>query len=112
MLCSNPSPDEPEVRHALAPGRSFGARAVSFGAQLASWVFSYFSLLFDFLRTPVSQIFEMPSSLLGSTMPASTSASALQEALENAGRLIDRQLQEDRMYPDLSELLMVPAPSE
>uniref|UniRef100_A0A8D1U338 Nucleoporin 155 n=2 Tax=Sus scrofa TaxID=9823 RepID=A0A8D1U338_PIG len=111
MLCSNPSPDEPEVRHALAPGRSFGARAVSFGAQLASWVFSYFSLLFDFLRTPVSQIFEMPSSLLGSTMPASTSASALQEALENAGRLIDRQLQEDRMYPDLSELLMVPAPN-
>ncbi|XP_047622801.1 nuclear pore complex protein Nup155 isoform X2 [Phacochoerus africanus] len=53
----------------------------------------------------------MPSSLLGSTMPASTSASALQEALENAGRLIDRQLQEDRMYPDLSELLMVPAPN-
>uniref|UniRef100_A0A5G2QL53 Nucleoporin 155 n=1 Tax=Sus scrofa TaxID=9823 RepID=A0A5G2QL53_PIG len=52
----------------------------------------------------------MPSSLLG-TMPASTSASALQEALENAGRLIDRQLQEDRMYPDLSELLMVPAPN-
>uniref|UniRef100_A0A8D1MN20 Nuclear pore complex protein Nup155 n=1 Tax=Sus scrofa TaxID=9823 RepID=A0A8D1MN20_PIG len=44
-------------------------------------------------------------------MPASTSASALQEALENAGRLIDRQLQEDRMYPDLSELLMVPAPN-
>uniref|UniRef100_A0A8D1C7J8 Nuclear pore complex protein Nup155 n=1 Tax=Sus scrofa TaxID=9823 RepID=A0A8D1C7J8_PIG len=53
----------------------------------------------------------MPSSLLGSTMPASTSASTLQEALENAGRLIDRQLQEDRMYPDLSELLMVPAPN-
>uniref|UniRef100_A0A673T381 Nuclear pore complex protein Nup155 n=1 Tax=Suricata suricatta TaxID=37032 RepID=A0A673T381_SURSU len=53
----------------------------------------------------------MPSSLLGSVMPASTSASALQEALENAGRLIDRQLQEDRMYPDLSELLMVSAPN-
>uniref|UniRef100_A0A452QEZ1 Nuclear pore complex protein Nup155 n=1 Tax=Ursus americanus TaxID=9643 RepID=A0A452QEZ1_URSAM len=53
----------------------------------------------------------MPSSLLGSAMPASTSASALQEALENAGRLIDRQLQEDRMYPDLSELLMVSAPN-
>uniref|UniRef100_A0A9L0TUS9 Nucleoporin 155 n=1 Tax=Equus caballus TaxID=9796 RepID=A0A9L0TUS9_HORSE len=52
----------------------------------------------------------MPSSLLGSAMPASTSAAALQEALENAGRLIDRQLQEDRMYPDLSELLMVSAP--
>ncbi|PNJ67046.1 NUP155 isoform 8 [Pongo abelii] len=54
----------------------------------------------------------MPSSLLGPAMPASTSAAALQEALENAGRLIDRQLQEDRMYPDLSELLMVSAPSE
>ncbi|EPY80932.1 hypothetical protein CB1_000775013 [Camelus ferus] len=57
----------------------------------------------------------MPSSLLGSAMPASTPASALQaalqEALENAGRLIDRQLQEDRMYPDLSELLMVSAPN-
>uniref|UniRef100_A0A9L0SU88 Nuclear pore complex protein Nup155 n=1 Tax=Equus caballus TaxID=9796 RepID=A0A9L0SU88_HORSE len=53
----------------------------------------------------------MPSSLLGSAMPASTSAAALQEALENAGRLIDRQLQEDRMYPDLSELLMVSAPN-
>ncbi|KAM5264755.1 nuclear pore complex protein Nup155 isoform 2-T2 [Ctenodactylus gundi] len=53
----------------------------------------------------------MPSSLLGAVMPASTSASALQEALENAGRLIDRQLQEDRMYPDLSELLMVSAPN-
>lgn len=45
-------------------------------------------------------------------MPASASAAALQEALENAGRLIDRQLQEDRMYPDLSELLMVSAPSK
>uniref|UniRef100_A0A8C9DZ07 Nucleoporin 155 n=1 Tax=Phocoena sinus TaxID=42100 RepID=A0A8C9DZ07_PHOSS len=53
----------------------------------------------------------MPSSLLGSAMPASTSAAALQEALENAGRLIDRQLQEDRMYPDLSDLLMVSAPN-
>uniref|UniRef100_A0A8C6G8G0 Uncharacterized protein n=1 Tax=Mus spicilegus TaxID=10103 RepID=A0A8C6G8G0_MUSSI len=54
----------------------------------------------------------MPS-VLGSMMVASTSAAAsLQEALENAGRLIDRQLQEDRMYPDLSELLMVSAPSE
>uniref|UniRef100_A0A2K6SBX7 Nucleoporin 155 n=1 Tax=Saimiri boliviensis boliviensis TaxID=39432 RepID=A0A2K6SBX7_SAIBB len=53
----------------------------------------------------------MPSSLLGAAMPASTSAAALQEALENAGRLIDRQLQEDRMYPDLSELLMVSAPN-
>ncbi|KAF6357331.1 nucleoporin 155 [Rhinolophus ferrumequinum] len=53
----------------------------------------------------------MPSSLLGSAMPASASAAALQETLENAGRLIDRQLQEDRMYPDLSDLLMVSAPN-
>ncbi|GAB1299230.1 Nuclear pore complex protein Nup155 [Apodemus speciosus] len=52
----------------------------------------------------------MPS-VLGSMMAASTSAASLQEALENAGRLIDRQLQEDRMYPDLSELLMVSAPN-
>uniref|UniRef100_H9GFJ8 Nuclear pore complex protein Nup155 n=1 Tax=Anolis carolinensis TaxID=28377 RepID=H9GFJ8_ANOCA len=32
-------------------------------------------------------------------------------ALENAGRIIDRQVQDDRCYPDLSELLSVPAPS-
>ena len=112
MQASNSPPDEPEVRHALAPRPSFGARALSFGAELASWVFSYFSLLFDLLRSILSSVLDMPSSLLGSAMPASTSAAALHEALENAGRLIDRQLQEDRMYPDLSELLMVSAPSE
>lgn len=39
-------------------------------------------------------------------------APALQEALENAGRIIERQIQEDRCYPDLSELLNVPAPGE
>ncbi|XP_057289225.1 nuclear pore complex protein Nup155 isoform X1 [Pezoporus wallicus] len=33
-----------------------------------------------------------------------------QEALEIAGRIIDRQIQDDRCYPDLSELLAVPAP--
>uniref|UniRef100_A0A803T4S0 Nuclear pore complex protein Nup155 n=1 Tax=Anolis carolinensis TaxID=28377 RepID=A0A803T4S0_ANOCA len=33
------------------------------------------------------------------------------QALENAGRIIDRQVQDDRCYPDLSELLSVPAPS-
>lgn len=62
----------------------------------------------------VSAVAGMPTSVLGSVMAASASSSAasLQEALENAGRLIDRQLQEDRMYPDLSELLMVSAPSE
>ena len=109
---SNSPPDEPEVRHAEAPRRSFGARALSCGSELGSWVFSPFSLVLDYFRTLVSPNFDMPSSLLGSAMPASTSASALQEALENAGRLIDRQLQEDRMYPDLSELLMVSAPSE
>ncbi|XP_060617389.2 nuclear pore complex protein Nup155 [Anolis sagrei] len=38
-------------------------------------------------------------------------APASQETLENAGRHIDRQLQEDRCYPDLSELLSVSAPS-
>ena len=53
----------------------------------------------------------MPSSLLGSAMPASTSATALQEALENAGCLIDRQLQGDCMFPDLSDLLMGSAPN-
>uniref|UniRef100_H9GTP0 Nuclear pore complex protein Nup155 n=1 Tax=Anolis carolinensis TaxID=28377 RepID=H9GTP0_ANOCA len=47
-------------------------------------------------------------------MPAALNpagAPALQEALENAGRIIDRQVQDDRCYPDLSELLSVPAPS-
>ncbi|XP_042309327.1 nuclear pore complex protein Nup155 [Sceloporus undulatus] len=46
-------------------------------------------------------------------MPAALNPAAapgLQEALENAGRIIDRQIQEDRCYPDLSELLSVPAP--
>ncbi|XP_051972803.1 nuclear pore complex protein Nup155 [Xyrauchen texanus] len=36
-------------------------------------------------------------------------AAVLQEALENSGRLIDRHLQEDRCFPDLSELLNVPS---
>ncbi|XP_076159281.1 nuclear pore complex protein Nup155 isoform X1 [Alosa pseudoharengus] len=44
-----------------------------------------------------------------STVGPSSSAAALQEALESAGRLIDRHLQEDRCFPDLSELLNVPA---
>ncbi|XP_018603651.1 nuclear pore complex protein Nup155 isoform X2 [Scleropages formosus] len=46
----------------------------------------------------------MPSAL-GHSSPAA----ALHEALENAGRLIDRHLQDDRYFPDLSELLNVPA---
>uniref|UniRef100_A0A672MK31 Nuclear pore complex protein Nup155-like n=1 Tax=Sinocyclocheilus grahami TaxID=75366 RepID=A0A672MK31_SINGR len=33
----------------------------------------------------------------------------LQEALENSSRLIDRHLQEDRCFPDLSELLNIPS---
>lgn len=100
------------MRHAPAPRRSFGARAARVGSALGAWVFAYFSAVAGFLRALVSWLSDMPSSLLGSAMPASTSASALQEALENAGRLIDRQLLEDRMYPDLSELLLVSAPSE
>uniref|UniRef100_A0A8B9BMU9 Nuclear pore complex protein Nup155 n=1 Tax=Anser brachyrhynchus TaxID=132585 RepID=A0A8B9BMU9_9AVES len=45
-------------------------------------------------------------------MPAAMSpaAPAVHEALEAAGRIIDRQIQDDRCYPDLSELLAVPAP--
>ncbi|NXF41371.1 NU155 protein, partial [Nyctibius bracteatus] len=45
-------------------------------------------------------------------MPAAMSPAAptAQEALEVAGRIIDRQIQDDRCYPDLSELLAVPAP--
>ncbi|XP_068430633.1 nuclear pore complex protein Nup155 [Clinocottus analis] len=39
----------------------------------------------------------------------SSPAAALAEALENSSRLIDRHLQEDRCFPDLSELLNVPA---
>ncbi|PIN97801.1 hypothetical protein AB205_0201700 [Aquarana catesbeiana] len=35
-------------------------------------------------------------------------AAAMQETLEGAGRIIDRLLQEDRAYPDLSDLLNVP----
>ncbi|TKS84459.1 Nuclear pore complex protein [Collichthys lucidus] len=39
----------------------------------------------------------------------SSPAAALAEALENSGRLIDRHLQDDRCFPDLSELLSVPS---
>uniref|UniRef100_A0A8C4K5V0 Nuclear pore complex protein Nup155 n=1 Tax=Dromaius novaehollandiae TaxID=8790 RepID=A0A8C4K5V0_DRONO len=48
----------------------------------------------------------------GAAMPAAISPAAptAQEALEIAGRIIDRQIQDDRCYPDLSELLAVPAP--
>uniref|UniRef100_A0A8B9D8U3 Nucleoporin 155 n=1 Tax=Anser cygnoides TaxID=8845 RepID=A0A8B9D8U3_ANSCY len=48
----------------------------------------------------------------GPAMPAAMSpaAPAVHEALEAAGRIIDRQIQDDRCYPDLSELLAVPAP--
>lgn len=42
---------------------------------------------------------------------APSSAAALQEALESSGRIIERHLQEERAYPDLSELLQVPAPN-
>uniref|UniRef100_A0A8C4K556 Nucleoporin 155 n=1 Tax=Dromaius novaehollandiae TaxID=8790 RepID=A0A8C4K556_DRONO len=53
-----------------------------------------------------------PSCLPGAAMPAAISPAAptAQEALEIAGRIIDRQIQDDRCYPDLSELLAVPAP--
>ncbi|XP_073334583.1 nuclear pore complex protein Nup155 [Pagrus major] len=46
----------------------------------------------------------MPSSA-GPSSPAA----ALAEALENSARLIDRHLQDDRCFPDLSELLGVPS---
>ncbi|XP_041667339.1 nuclear pore complex protein Nup155 isoform X1 [Cheilinus undulatus] len=46
----------------------------------------------------------MPSSA-GPSSPAA----ALAEALENSSRLIDRHLQDDRLFPDLSELLSVPS---
>uniref|UniRef100_A0A667YWM0 Nuclear pore complex protein Nup155 n=1 Tax=Myripristis murdjan TaxID=586833 RepID=A0A667YWM0_9TELE len=44
-----------------------------------------------------------------SSVGASSPAAALAEALESSGRLIDRHLQEDRCFPDLSELLGVPS---
>ncbi|CAB1352906.1 unnamed protein product, partial [Coregonus sp. 'balchen'] len=47
---------------------------------------------------------EMPSA-----MGPSTPAAALAEALESSGRIIDQHLQEDRCFPDLSELLNVPS---
>lgn len=49
----------------------------------------------------------MPSSA-GPSSPAA----ALAEALENSSRLIDKHLQDDRCFPDLSELLSVPSHSE
>lgn len=47
-----------------------------------------------------------------SAMPSSAGPNILAEALENASRLIDRHLQDDRCFPDLSELLSVPSHSE
>lgn len=49
----------------------------------------------------------MPSSA-GPSSPAA----ALAEALENSSRVIDKHLQDDRCFPDLSELLSVPSHSE
>ncbi|XP_035247718.1 nuclear pore complex protein Nup155 [Anguilla anguilla] len=46
----------------------------------------------------------MPSSL-----SSGSPAAGLNEVLENTGRLVDRHLQDDRCFPDLSELLNVPA---
>lgn len=44
-----------------------------------------------------------------STAGPSSPAAAIAEALENSARLIDRHLQDDRCFPDLSELLSVPS---
>ncbi|CAB1318328.1 unnamed protein product, partial [Coregonus sp. 'balchen'] len=44
-----------------------------------------------------------------SALGPSSPAAALTEALESSGRLIDRHLQDDRCFPDLSELLNVPS---
>ncbi|XP_041042883.1 nuclear pore complex protein Nup155 isoform X1 [Carcharodon carcharias] len=41
-------------------------------------------------------------------MCPSSPGAAVMDSLENAGRLIDRHLLEDRLYPELSELLNVP----
>uniref|UniRef100_A0A3P8WL30 Uncharacterized protein n=1 Tax=Cynoglossus semilaevis TaxID=244447 RepID=A0A3P8WL30_CYNSE len=49
----------------------------------------------------------MPSSA-GPSSPAA----ALAEALENSAQVIDKHLQEDRFFPDLSELLSVPSHSK
>lgn len=49
----------------------------------------------------------MPSSA-GPNSPGA----ALAEALENSVRMIDRHLQDDRCFPDLSELLSVPSHSK
>lgn len=49
----------------------------------------------------------MPSSA-GPNSPGA----ALAEALENSVRMIDRHLQDDRCFPDLSELLSIPSHSK
>lgn len=45
-------------------------------------------------------------------MPATLNPMTHQDMLENAGRLIDKHLQEDRTSLDLSELLRVPMHSK
>ncbi|XP_049594009.1 nuclear pore complex protein Nup155 [Syngnathus scovelli] len=44
-----------------------------------------------------------------STAGPSSPAAALVEALDSSARLVDRHLQDDRSFPDLSELLSVPS---
>ena len=70
------------------------------------------------LQAPVGcdlQIFVEPDranmpSAIGAPAPTG-SAAVFTEALEVSGRHVDRHLQEDRCFPDLSDLLCVPSQS-
>ncbi|KAJ8408637.1 hypothetical protein AAFF_G00252720 [Aldrovandia affinis] len=73
-------------------------------ATVQTYLVNRFHLLLNHFGLPVLGPSAMPSGL-GSSSPAT----ALNEVLENTGRLIDRHLLDDRCFPDLSELLNVPA---
>lgn len=84
----------------------FGGRLSSGQSARALWLYA--------LPGPWPGIAAATATIATIAMPTAMipAAPAAQEALEIAGRIIDRQIQDDRCYPDLSELLAVPAPGE
>ena len=76
----------------------------------------YFSLelapLFPHNLFPADSLCGAEQSTMPPVLGAASPAAGFAEALENSGRIIDRHLQEDRCFPDLSELLSVFSHSE
>lgn len=109
MLCPNLLAQNPSYGLLWdSISRSPNDRAKVFVTLLIDlWHVGFFSMHCCFVGEHRLFKLAMPSSLGPSSV-----AAALQEALENSARLIDRHLQEDRCFPDLSELLNVPSHSK